>query len=268
VSLTPELHTSTFSDLDNDKHAQTDWQISKDLSFSQDKLVFNMTSDSQLTLLNVPGLLLDVGTVYFWRARFTDTNNATSDWAEPFSFSTILQSEEDQDPQNGIPDSQEADCLTIFDPGEIPPNTLCVDTQVGNTQVGVEPSTNVVSIDVFRSIDPQEIPANLPNVKLLIGMMSFRAEVDQVGDIMEIIYHISVPMPPGVECYKYDPFNGWQNYSAHVVAISPDRKSITLEYKDGDFGDMDGIANKYIVDPVSFGVASAGGGGGGGGGGG
>ena len=149
---------------------------------------------------------------YCWRARFTDTGEATSDWAVPFSFSTIAQSEDDQDPQNGIPDDQEADCLGIFDPGEIPPNTVCVDTLVGNAQVGIESSTNVVSIDAFSSVDPRTIPENLRGVELLMGLMSFKAEVDQVGDIIEITYHSSAPMPDGVKCYKYDPVNGWQAY--------------------------------------------------------
>ena len=98
--------------------------------------------------------------------------------------------------------------------------------------------------------------------------MTFKAEVDQVGDIMEVTFHSSEPMPEAVKCYKYDPINGWQDYSAHVVSISPDRKSITLEYKDGDFGDLDGVANKLVIDPVGFGVATADDGSGGGGGGG
>ena len=64
------------------------------------------------------------------------------------------------------------------------------------------------------------------------------------------------------------PVNGWQNYHDHVVAISADRKSITIEYKDGGFGDLDGVANKIVVDPVGFGIGAGGGGGGGGSGGG
>ena len=269
ILLTPELQTQSFSDTDGHGHSLTHWQIGNpepfmDESFTNsDYMVFDATSDIQLTLFSVPDLLLDVGTGYCWRARFTDTGNATSDWSDPFSFSTIAQSEDDQDPQNGIPDDQEADCLGIFD-GEIPQDTVCVDTLVGKTQVGIEPSANVVSIDAFRSFDPREIPENLRGVRLVMGLMSFKAEVDQVGGIMEITFHTSIPMPPGAECYRYDPVKGWQNYSAHIVAISPDRKAITLEYKDGDFGDLDGVANKYVIDPVGFGVAVAGGGGGGG----
>jgi hypothetical protein len=277
VSLTAELQTQDFSDTDGDLHAQSQWQIGKQIgnpdpcteeSFTNSAYkVFDGTSDTQLTMFNVSELLLDVGTSYCWRARFTDTGGATSDWADPaFSFSTIAVSEEDQD-QNGIPDDQEADCLAIFD-DEIPDNTVCVDTLVGNAQVGIEPSTSVVSIEAFQSIDPQDIPENLPGVELLFGLMGFKAEVANVGARMEMIFHSSVVLPPGVKCYKYFPDNGWQDYSAHIVAISGDRKSITVEYKDGDYGDLDGVANKFVIDPVGFGVAVAGGGGGGGGGGG
>ena len=72
-------------------------------------------------------------------------------------------------------------------------------------------------------------------------------------------------MPPEAICYKYDPVNGWQNYHDHVVAISADRRSVTLEYKDGDFGDLDGVANKFVIDPIGFGIFTGDGGGGGGG---
>jgi hypothetical protein len=153
-------------------------------------------------------------------------------------------------------------CLGIFNPGEIPPDTACVDTLVGNAQVGIEGSTNVTSIQAFRSVDPQTIPENLQGVKLLIGLMSFKAEADQIGDIIQMTFRSSEPMPLKAKCYKYDPINGWQDYSAHIASISPDRKSITLEYKDGDFGDLDGVANKFVIDPVGFGVAVADGGGG------
>ena len=262
MPLTPELQTGNFSDQDKDQHARTEWQISTDSTFSEQSLVLGVTSSSYLISFTVPELILDVNTQYFWRVRFTDSDEATSDWADPFSFLTIAQSEDDQNPPNGIPDDQEADCLGIFDPGEIPSDTVCVDTLVGNAQVGIEGSTNVANIKSFRSTDPQTIPENLQGVELLIGLMSFKAEVEQIGDIIEIIYHSSEPLPPEVKCYKYDPINGWQDYSAHIVSISPDRKSITVEYKDGDFGDLDGVANKFVIDPVGFGVAAAGDGGG------
>ena len=57
----------------------------------------------------------------------------------------------------------------------------------------------------------------------------------------------------------------------HHAAISADRQSVTVEVKDGDYGDADGVTNGIIIDPSGLSpapaVSTAGGGGGGGGGG-
>ena len=274
VSLTPELETGDFSDDDGDDHALTQWQISTSL-FPVDSepepedLVFDLTSDEQLTLLDVPPLILNANnTEYFWRVRFTDSGNATAEYAEPFSFTTVDDSPEDSNPEDGIPDGQEADCLAIFDPDAVPQDTACFNAVVGNAQIGMQGSNNVVSIEACGSVDPATIPEDLQGVELAMGLISFKAICNQVGDTIEIIYYSSDPIPAGAKWYKYDPINGWQDYSAHIVSISADRKSITLEYQDGGFGDLDGVANGVIIDPSGPGVAAAGGGAGGGGGGG
>jgi hypothetical protein len=50
--------------------------------------------------------------------------------------------------------------------------------------------------------------------------------------------------------------SGWQDYSAHAV-FSADRKSVTLSFMDGGFGDADGVANGVIVDPSGVGATIA-----------
>jgi hypothetical protein len=272
VLLTPELETGDFSDNDGDDHALTQWQISTvpfpaDSEPEPEDLVFDFTSGTQLTLLDVPPLILDANiTEYFWRARFTDRGNATSEYADYFSFTTVDDSPEDNNPEDGIPDGQEADCLAIFDPDEVPQDTVCFNTVVGNAQIGMVGLNNVTSIEACGSVDPATIPEDLQGVELAMGLISFKAKCNQPGDIIEIIYYSSEPIPAGAKWYKYDPNNGWQDYSAHTVSISADRKSITVEYQDGGFGDLDGVANGVIIDPSGPGVAIAGGGGGGGGG--
>jgi hypothetical protein len=64
VSLTLELQTGSFSDPDNgDRQLKTQWQISLNNSFSS--LVFDGASNTHLTSLTVPGLVLNINTTYY-----------------------------------------------------------------------------------------------------------------------------------------------------------------------------------------------------------
>ena len=56
--------------------------------------------------------------------------------------------------------------------------------------------------------------------------------------------------------FKYDTINGWYDYSGHTT-FNDDGQSVTLELKDGGYGDSDGLANGIIVDPG--GIAATGG---------
>jgi len=62
--------------------------------------------------------------------------------------------------------------------------------------------------------------------------------------------------PSDAKWYKYDPVNGWQDYSAYAT-FSADRESVTLKLQDGGFGDADGVANRIVVDPSGPGIAAA-----------
>ncbi|MEJ2729360.1 MAG: choice-of-anchor Q domain-containing protein [Deltaproteobacteria bacterium] len=282
ISTTPQLQTQSFFDTDGHDHASTHWQIGKRIgnpdpcteeSFtSSDYLVFDGKSDSQLTLFNVPAFLLDADTDYCWRARFTDTGDATSEWAEPFAFKTISMDENDQN-QNGVPDDQEVDDpdLDLDNNGTPDMNQgdmKCVNTGGGIVQIGVKQGSNVTSIESLMWTDPDTVEdtQNKPDM-VPLGLVSFKIRVDNEGDTAEVTVYLSVPAPAGAKWYKYDVINGWQDYSAHAV-FSLDRRSVTLQFQDGGFGDTDGVANAIIIDPSGVGTSSSGSGGGGGGGGG
>lgn len=49
--------------------------------------------------------------------------------------------------------------------------------------------------------------------------------------------------------------NGWQDYSDHAI-LSVDRRSVTVELKDGGFVDGDGTENGIIIDPSGLGIDS------------
>ena len=144
----------------------------------------------------------------------------------------------------GIPDKDQPDDIK------------CANTVVGDAQVAVKQETNVASIDSLMSIDPATIAdtQNKPD-EMPLGLISFKLAVDNPGDIAQVTVYLSEPAATDAKWYKYDTVNGWQDYSAHAT-FSGDRNSVVLELKDGDYGDVDGVANGIIVDPSGPGTAS------------
>jgi hypothetical protein len=266
ASLTPELQTEAFSDRDvGDTHAETEWQISTvEGDFTESSLVLRATCDSHLTSLTVPEYILRVNSSYYWRAKFHDDRGAASRWSLVSSFTTIDALASDDPDQDGVPEAQEItdDTVDLDDDGtpdmdqSMTANMKCANTVIGDGQVAVKQGTNVASIDSLMSIDPATIaytrgrPDEMP-----LGIICFKLTVDNPGDIAEVTVYLSEPAPSNVKWYKYDPVNGWQDYSAHAT-FSGDRKSVVLELKDGDYGDADGVANGIIVDPSGPGTAS------------
>jgi len=264
VSLTPELKTDIFSDPDAvDTHAQTEWQISKEGDFSL--LLLDITSTSHLTSLTVPQSILHEGITYYWRVRFYDNSLAASDWSEIYLFTTLTTSNDTD--SNGIPDDQEVDSTVDLDgdgTSDIEQSDIkCVKTAVGDGMIGVsfKDSTTVRSIESLESIDPDTIsdttnkPENIP-----LGLITFELKVNNPGDTAELTLYLSGVTEESEEdledflelakWYKYDSINGWQDYSDYVT-FNVDRKLVTLQLKDGDYGDADGTENGIIVDPSS-----------------
>ncbi|KPJ76768.1 MAG: hypothetical protein AMJ54_10560, partial [Deltaproteobacteria bacterium SG8_13] len=252
VSLTAQLKATGYSDADGDRHLYTRWQISSmQGDFSDNALVLDIKSDSHLTSFTTPELMLHVDTLYYWRVKFYDNLDAASDWSETFSFRTIKTDSADINPQNNIPDSQEiSDASMDLDSDGYAdinqPDMKCLRTGHGNASVCVKKSTNVTSVISLMWNDPAIISDtyNKPDV-MPIGLLSFKLEVANPGDIAEVTIYCSSTLP--VTWYKYDLSNGWQDYSANAT-FNPDN-SVTLQFKDGNFGDADGTKNRFIVDP-------------------
>jgi len=257
-SLTPKLQTGDFSD-PGDTHAQTQWQISTNTSFSSEYLVLDITSDSHLTSLTVPDSILNESTEYYWQVRFYDNYDGPSAWSDTYSFTTPTMGNDTN--LNGIPDDQDVDSTVDMDGDgtpdiDQPDDIKSVNTVVGDGQIGVKEGTNVTSIDSIKSIDPDTISdtTNKPD-EMPLGIITFKVTVDNPGDTAELVVYLSEPAPSGAKWYKYDTIHGWQDYSAHAT-FSPDGTYVTLALKDGDYGDMDGTANRIIVDPSGLAAAS------------
>jgi len=91
VSMQPQLRTSAFYDPDaGDYHAQTRWQIFR---MDTDACVYDTTSNSALTTMNVPSSVLDEFTAYYWTVRYYNQKGGISQSA-PYSDFTTMQTAE------------------------------------------------------------------------------------------------------------------------------------------------------------------------------
>jgi chitinase len=261
IPLTPELQNNAFSDQNiEDTHFKTQWQISTDNSFTPLSLVLDVTSKKHLTTLPVPDLVLSTGTIYYWRVRFYADNKSESEWSDAYWFQTVINPVDDTN-SNGIPDDQEVDTTVDIDENGIfdifQDDIKCVNAVTEDEQIGVKISTNIMSIESIKSTDPNEIAdfENRPD-EMPLGVISFKITVENPGDTAVVTVYFSEAASDGAGWYKYDSINGWQDYSDHAI-FSDSRKSVTLELKDGGFGDADGIANGVIIDPSGFGGISS-----------
>ena len=251
VVLTAQLQTHGFSDLDDDLHGRSRWQISRvPGNFAEESLILDITSASQLTALDLPALLLNRNTTYYWRARHIDDGGAASEWSAPFEFTTTNSDASDQD-QNGILDTQEVSDASIDFDQNLTPDINQADMKCVNTDHGdvlcIKAGPNVSAIESFWWASPDTI-ANTSNNPdhLPLGLTSFKIEVDQPGDTAEVTIYSSRPMPN--RWFKHDPFNGWQDFSANA-SFSPNDTAVTLAVTDGGAGDCDGVANGVVLDP-------------------
>jgi PKD repeat protein len=254
---TPLLQTGPFSDDDsNERHLMTQWQISTGQSFSS--IILDSTSLDHLTSLAVPEFILLENTTYYWRVRFYDSNSVVSDWSEIFSFTT-LTTQNDQN-SNGIPDALENSTVDLDNDGQADSGQAHIkslNTAIGNGQMGVsiKGSSTITSNPEINAIDPETISqTSLPH-SMPLGLFGMRLNVSNPGDTAEVVVYFSQAASKDAVWYLYDSVNGWEDYS-NYASFSQDRKSVTLKFKDGDYGDADDTANGIIIDPGGFGVAS------------
>jgi hypothetical protein len=276
IQVPLDITTQPFSDPNDDSHGQSQWQISDQSDFSS--LVVDVTSDIYLTTFSVPHMVLISNQKYYVRVRFYDFYSVASDWSGTIEFTTTSFIEDLN--SNGISDTEEVDDSVDFNTDGIsdiyqPQIIKCVQASDGSNYIGIEKvSSSVTEIETLELIDPDTISdtVNRP-ADLIFGLFSYRLRVNQPGDTAILKIYFSGEIFSSDTIFKYDTINGWYDYSDHF-SFNDDGQSVTLEVKDGGYGDSDGLANGVIVDPGGIAASeessytdtgSSGGGGGGGG---
>jgi hypothetical protein len=198
---------------------------------------------------------------YYVRVRFYDVYFESSSWSGTVEFTTTCFFEDLN--SNGIPDADEVDDSVDFNHDGIsdiyqPQIIKCIQAFDDSTYIGIEKvSSSASEIETLDLIDPDTISdrVNRP-ADLIFGLFSYRLRVNQPGDTAILKIYFSGEIFSSDTMFKYDTINGWHDYSEHTT-FNDDGQSVTLELKDGGYGDSDGLANGIIVDPG--GIAAAGG---------
>ena len=246
VERNPLLDVGGFSDADGDTHIASQWQVEDSVSGD---ILLDVVTHRWLNLLRVPLLLLNGDGTYSWRVRFFDAGGRVSAWSARAYFTT--QAAEDDLDNYDISDDQECDVVQAQVTRSLSsPSILCEPTDLV-----VETAETVAEIEQMALLDPidLEIDETTPD-RLPSAMLAYKLVLHRPGQRALVTIKLSDPAPAGATWIKYDAVNGWQDYSHHA-AISADRRWVTVEVKDGAYGDADGVANGIIVDPAGLSIA-------------
>jgi hypothetical protein len=286
ASLTPELMTYEFVDLDDDAHVKTRWLIGESQT-DESFMVIDEITETQLTSWQVPSdCILEKDTQYYWRAMFFDGQ----DWSASSNINSFRTGSAGIEfDENGIGKE------SVIDPGEpvqlgkafmdadgnlITSDTIKAFKSLTNpdVQIGmiVEDGCNIEKICSRRPEDivseNSSFDGEIPEMPY--GMIDFALTVPEKGAVADVTIYFSEPLPEDFRWWKYDPKIGFYDYAASaypvpVLSVSSDRKSVALQLKDGGYGDLIEEPDGKIFDPSGAGLSidstspsSSGGGGG------
>jgi hypothetical protein len=254
--LQTHIMTEPFSDPDGDPHARSRWQISSQDDF--DAAILDVASSEQLTQLTVPHMVLEADTPYYVRVRFYDVYLEGSDWSDPVAFTTAADANDVNG--NGIADDQEVgDDVDLNRDGiadnDQPDLIKCAQSPDGSGIIGVcKVSDSIIAIEALETIDPETM-SDTP-VDFVFGLFSYRLRLYEAGTTATVRIYFSEDISEAGTFYKYDTIGDWQDYAQHTT-FNDDGRSITLELKDGGYGDSDRTANGVIVDPGGLAEAAS-----------
>jgi hypothetical protein len=242
IPRTAILETSSMTyPADCGSHLRTEWQVSTAADFSSLVMHVGSTMDN-LTVYQIPPLVLEPETLYFWRVRQVASNSTQSGWSETWSFTT-----------SSVSDVQGVDGVLYMNPDGGTPDAgdeeISIKEEVGDAGIKIKAirvSSGVVAQTV-KELDPDTISdsVNKPD-SFPLGLLSFRLTVEP-GAFAQVEVSFSGAVPDDADWYIYNVTEGWHPYAGAI--FSRNRRSVTLNFQDGGIGDADGVANGIIVNP-------------------
>ena len=250
-TLTPPLVAGPFTDPYGADHLMSHWQVSTSGTVAEfeQNLVLDLESATSLTTLGVPDFVLQPDRTYYWRVRFINANQYTSEWSDIFAFSTPSNSQDSDG--DGIDDEFEIPSPIDLDGNGIDDNTQAdiksFLTSVGDARAAIKAGDGVIAVAQVKPVAPQALPAGGRPGDLPFGLIAFHLSVEP-GAEAEVTIYFSKRLRRGMNWYKYDPAGGWYDFSTHAV-MNAEQSTVILRLQDGGIGDADGLVNGIIIDP-------------------
>jgi hypothetical protein len=209
-------------------HQRTEWQVSEFSDFST--LVMHVDTLNYPTMSQVPNLMLDPATTYYWRVKQVADSGMESDWSNVWSFTTI-------------------------DEYDIKRGEILVDQVVGDSDIQIIymlPADGTVPL-LIKELDPNTITetVNRP-VEFPYGLLSFRIAVEPGASYqLDVAYTEEAPIEDVGYVYTHE--DGWHLNEAivYLPEESDEYKdpTVIMTWQDGGIGDADGVVNGIIINP-------------------
>lgn len=224
------------------EHKRTEWQISLYEDFSE--LIMHTGSMNYLTLYEVPDLMLEADTTYFWRVKQVSDLETKSEWSEAYMFTT--EAAYTVVGENGIIYFDDTIDPPIDDGSMIRIKTDIVGDYTDLKGIRTEAYTGI-RVRTIKRVDPESIidydnrPDSFP-----LGMLRFKLEVDPGAYAsVEFVYSDVVTL---MYWSVYDFETGWYSYD-DISLFDDNQKTLLITVQDGGLGDADGVENSIIISP-------------------
>jgi len=143
---------------------------------------------------------------------------------------------------NGVPDNQEVDDYTQTDICDLQ-NVVTGDTvSVWTSSGSITQARTQRDSFIFDTADKPI------NYTFKYGLFNFVIDDISAGQEIEVTFHLPEIFTANDKWLKYYEFSGWADYTDKIVS-GIGTGDVTLIFKDGAYGDSDGIPNGVITDP-------------------
>lgn len=246
-----------FSDPDGDNITFSEWQISTDSGFSQDKIILDKILPIGSIGIGIitPEFIFTMSETiflpnksYFIRATLEDSTGLLSAWSDSVNFTTVPADPDDAD-DNGIDDSYQASGNADTNNNGVNDSSkgiLALSDAQGGKTVGV--TSDKGSLRRLTSLSTSDVfDTNLHNDPMPYGLFSYRIDGLSTGEMVNVTFYFPDDKPSDAKWYKFNSVDrALVDYTANAII---NEKKITLSIADGGTGDADCVANGIIIDP-------------------